>query len=51
MKKKIYLNPKTEVINLPYQPLLAGSPIDKSSEEVENFEELVSRELDVFDLQ
>jgi hypothetical protein len=51
MKKKIYLNPKTEVINLPYQPLLAGSPIDKSTETIDEFEDLMSRELDVFDLQ
>lgn len=50
MKKKIYLNPETEVMTLPYQPLLAGSLIDKSSEGVEDFEDLRSREMDVFDV-
>lgn len=50
MKKKIYLNPETEVMTLSYQPLLAGSLIDKSSESVDDFEDLRSREMDIFDL-
>ena len=43
MKKKIYQHPETLVMAIPYQPLLAGSPITKTSEEVEDFEDLLSR--------
>lgn len=50
MKKKIYLKPETKEIMIPYQPLLAGSPISKSGDSVDDFENLVSREMEPFDL-
>jgi len=43
MKKKIYQHPETQVMTIPYQPLLAGSPITMSSEEAYEFEDLLSR--------
>lgn len=48
MKKKIYLKPVTEEFLFPSQPLLAGSPINKTDETTDDFDDLLSREFEDF---
>lgn len=49
MKKKIYLKPEIEKVVLSCQPLLIGSPdslLDKNDDNVDDFEDLLSRDLE-----